>query len=48
MYFTSNFEPELSTSALRRFVAGDIISLYGYGNGFACNNLIMNISRIGI
>ena len=48
MYFTSSFEPELSTSALRRFVAGDIISLYGYGSGFSCNALIMNISRIGI
>jgi len=48
MYFTSSFEPEIGTSALRRFIAGDIISLYGYGSGFACNNLIMNISRIGI
>jgi hypothetical protein len=47
MYFTSSFEPELSTSALRRFTAGDIISLYGYGSGFASNALIMNISRIG-
>jgi hypothetical protein len=48
MYSTVSMEPELSTSALRRFVAGDIISLYGYGSGFACNNLIMNISRIGL
>ena len=48
MYFASSFEPELSTSALRRFVAGDIISLYVYGSGFGFNDLRMNISRIGI